>query len=237
MQRVIDIVASAARQIQATQIGVNLFVIWHGRHDAVFQNFHRNHIFDADAHRMPGETFGVCHNHITRRVAKGFAQRQNFSRSRTAARGRECFMRHEYGLRRHRITIQSKASFRRADEMIHHHCNMIHIQPRAVKRAVDGFAAEQFHNAAHTAFAHRILTFDDERARAHAQNCAVSSFVEGQRGFFHAVIRRCRARCQKARANPFHQIVVGHIVRANHNHAAAAPVTNPIFRERDALRR
>src|SRR5690349_16866921 len=108
---------------------------------------------------------------------------------------------------------------------------MVDIKARAVVGAVGGFAAEQLDHAAHAALAHGILAFDNHGACAHADDHAVAAAVERQRRFFHAVVGGGSAGRQKARADPSHQVLAGHVVGGDHQHAAAAPAANPVFGE------
>ncbi len=112
---------------------------------------------------------------------------------------------------------------------------MVDIQPRAVERAVGGFAAQQLDDAAYPALAGGVLALDDERTRAHAEQRAVATAVERQRGFIDLVVGGRGACRQEAGADPTHQVLAGHIVGANHDHAAAAPVANPVLRQRHSL--
>jgi hypothetical protein len=97
------------------------------------------------------------------------------------------------------------------------------------KALLAGLAAQQLDDAAHAALAHRVLALDHQRTGAHAQDRAVAAAVEGQRGLFHLVVGGRGARGQEARADPAHQVLAGHVVGAEHDHAAAAAVADPVF--------
>ena len=95
--------------------------------------------------------------------------------------------------------------------------------------AVGRLGAQHLHNAAHAALAGGVLAFHHKCARTHAQERAMATAVERERGLLHAVIGGGRTRAQEARANPAHEVFACHIVGAHHNHAAAATIANPVF--------
>ncbi len=138
-------------------------------------------------------------------------------------------MGHEDHLRGDGVAVQAKTTFGRGDQIIHDLADVVYVQARAVEGAVVGFAAEQFHHAAHTPFAHGVFAFDDEGAGAHAHNGAVAALVKGERRFFQAVFDGGCTHAQEAGPYPFHHVVAGHVVRADDDHAAAATGANPIF--------
>ncbi len=170
-------------------------------------------------------------------VAEGLAQRDDLGRSAAAARGRECLVRHEDHLRRHRRAMQAEAPLRRRDQALHHRGDVVNVQARAVIGAVARLAAQHFDDSAHPALAHRVFALDHQRAGAHAEDRAVTAAVERERRFVDAVVGGGCARRQKARADPFHQVFAGHVVRADHDHAAAAPGANPVLGHADRLSR
>ena len=79
-------IAPAPAQIKRAQLGVRLAIVRHRRHDAVLKDFDRNHIFDADAHRVAGQPLGVRDHHLSGGGAKDVAQRRNFSRGAATTR-------------------------------------------------------------------------------------------------------------------------------------------------------
>ncbi len=81
-------IAAAATECQHAQLGIDFFEVGHRWHDAVFEDFDRNHIFDTHTHRMPGEALGVGHHDLAGGVPEGVAQGHDFGRgAATAGRG------------------------------------------------------------------------------------------------------------------------------------------------------
>ena len=103
--------------------------------------------------------------------------------------------------------------------------------------AVAGLAAQQLDDAPHAALAHRVLALHHQAAGAHAQDGAVAAPVEGQRRLVHTVVGGRRAQGQEACAHPFHQVVAGHVVAAQHQHPAAAAIADPILGQGHTLGR
>ncbi len=201
----------------------------------MFQNLDGDHIFHAHAHRMSREPFGIGDNQFIGGVAKRLAQRHHFSGRTAPSGGRKGLMGHKHRLRGHGVAIQTKAAFGRSDQIVHHRSNVFYIQPCAVEGAVVGLAAEQFHQAAHAPFAHRIFAFHDEGTGAHAHNRAMASFIKGQRRMIHPIFGGGRAHSQEAGAHPGHQVIACDIICADHDHTPTTAVPNPIFGERHPL--
>ena len=229
-------VAPAATQRQRAQLGVGLFQVRHRRNNAMLKDLERDHIFNADAHRVAGEAFGVRHHDLAGGRAKGSAQRGHLGRGAAAARGREGLVRDEYGLRGNRAPVDAEAALGGGDQLVHHVGDMVDIQAGAVEGAVARFAAQQLDYAAHATLAHRVFAFDHQRACAHAQDRAVAAAVERQRGLGHAVVGGSGAGGQEARADPLHQPLASDVVGGNHQHAPAASVSHPVFGQCNRLR-
>ena len=64
---------------------------------------------------------------------------------------------------------------------------------------------------------------------------AVPSAVEGQGGLLDLVVGGGGARGQEAGADPSQQAVAGHVVGADHDHAAAAAGADPVLGQGDRL--
>ena len=236
VQRILHRIAPAAAEVKLAEVRVHLLEVGDGRYNAVFQDLDRDHVLDADTHRMPGEALGVGHDNLVGYIAEGAAQGYDFSRRAAAAGRGEGLMRHEDHLRRHAAPIHAKAALGGGHQVVHDHRDVIYIEAGAVEGAVVGLAAQQLDDAAHAAFTHCVFTFDDQGARAHAQQGAMAAAVEGQGSLFHLVVGRSRAGRQEAGAHPFHQVIAGHIVRAHHDHTAAAAAADPVLSDGDALR-
>ena len=144
-------------------------------------------------------------------------------------------MGHEDHLRGHGKAVEAKAPFGGGDQVVHYQADVVHVQARAVEGAVVDFAAEEFYNTTHAALPHGVFAFHDEAASAHAHDGSVATFVEGEGGFFEAVFGGGRADGEETRADPFHHVVAGDVIRANDNDAAAASGANPILGDGNAL--
>ncbi len=101
--------------------------------------------------------------------------------------------------------------------------------------AVVRLAAQQLDDAAHAALADGVFALDNQSAGTHAHDRAVPPFVEGQGGFGDLILGRHRAYGQETRADPFHQVVAGHIVGADDDDATAAAAVDPVLGDGDAL--
>ena len=53
-------------QVERAQFRIGFAEIGHWRHDLLFQDLDCHRVFDADAHGMPSEAFGVGHNQVVR---------------------------------------------------------------------------------------------------------------------------------------------------------------------------
>ena len=237
MDGVLHRIAAAAAQIQRAEFGVDVAEVGHGRDNAVLQNLDRDHVLDADAHRVAGEALGIGDDDAVGRLAEGVAQGHDFGRGAAAAGRGERLVRHEDGLRSDGVTVEAEAALGGRHQALHDQRDVVDVQPRAVEGAVARLAAQQLNDAAHAALAHGVLAFHDEGARAHAHDRAVAALVEGQGGLGHLVFRRRRAHGQEARADPLQEVVAGHVVRADDDHAAAPAAADPVLGNGDALGR
>ena len=237
MEGVLHRITAAPAEIQRSQVGVYHLKVGHRRHNAVLQNFHGDHVFHTHAHRVAGEAFGVGDDDFVGRCAKGFAQGGHFGGGAATASRRVGLMRHEDGLCSHGQTIQAKPAFSGRNQIVHHHSNVVDVQPGAVEGAVAGFTAEEFYNAAHAAFAHGVFAFHHEGARAHTHDGAVAAQIEGQSRFGNAVVGGGRAHGQETGSHPFHQVISGNVICAQNDDAAATAVANPILGNGHALSR
>ncbi|MCG3121496.1 MAG: hypothetical protein ALAOOOJD_04614 [bacterium] len=236
-QRIAHRINAALGEIKRAQLGIDFFEIRHRRHDTGFQNLDRQHIFDADRHRMAGVAFGISDDNLIGGVTKHRAQCIHFRRGAAAARRCIRFVRNKHGLSRNLITIDAPLCFRLGNQLLHHLANVIDIKTAAVKSAVGGNRAEHVANGLNAAFARRLRTFNDQRRSAHADDQAVAPAVERRRGLFNNFIRGRGAGSEKTGAKPLHQIIGSHVVGRDDDHAAAAAALNPILRERNRLRR
>ena len=235
MQRILHRIAPAAAEVQHTQIGIDFLEIGNRRNDTVFQDFDGDHVLDADAHGVAGEALGVGHYDVVGGFAEGVAQSDDFGRSAAAAGGGVRLVRHEDGLRGHRVAVDAEATFGGRHQVLHDHLDVVDIQTRAVVGAVAGFAAQQFDDAAHTALAHRVFALDHQRAGAHAQDRAVAATIKGQRGLVNAVVGSGCSQRQESRANPLQQMITGDVVCAQDQHPAATAGAYPVFGDGNAL--
>ncbi len=236
VKRILRRISPAAAKVERAQFRIRLFEVGHGRHDAVFQNLDCDHVFDADAHRVAGEALGVGDDQVVGGMAEGMAQRGHLGGCAAAAGRRVGLVRDEHGLRGHAVAVDAETPLRRRDQAVHHLRDVLRLQAGGVVGAVGRLAAEQLGDAAHAALAHGILALDDQGAGPHAQHRAVTAAVEGQGDGVDAIVGGGGAHGQKARADPLDQVVAGHVVAADHDHAAAAPGANPVFGQGDGLR-
>ena len=230
-------VASAATQVERSQFGVNLAEVRHWRDDAVFEDFHRDHVFNADAHWVAGEALGVGYDDAAGGLAECMAERRDLGRGAAPASRGICLVGHEHGLRSDGVTVQAKPALGGGDQTVHHHRDVVDVQPCAVEGAVARLAAQQFDDAAHAALANGILALDDQRARAHPHDGPVPPPIERQCCLGYLILRRRRADGQETGADPFHEMVSGDVVCANDDDAAATAAADPVLGDGHALGR
>ena len=182
---------------------------------------------------MPGEALGVGHDQVVGRGTEGLAQSKHLGRGAAPACRRIGLVRDENQLFGHGVPFEAVLALGGRHQFLHHPFDVRNIQTRAVVGAVGEFGAQDLDHAAHAAFAHAVLGLDDQRARAHAHEHAVAAAIERQGRALDSIFGGGSARGQESRAHPFHQMVRGQLVGADHDHAPAAPQTNPILGHRN----
>ncbi len=237
MNRVLHRIAAAAAQRQHAELGIDLFEVGYGRHDAVFQDLDRNDVLDAHTHRMPGEALGIGHHDFAGGITEGVAQGHDFSRG-TAAAGRGVgLVRNEDGLRSHRAPVDAVAALGGGHQVVHDHRDVLDVQACGVEGTVAGFGAEHLDDAAHAALAHPVFTLHDQGAGTHPQQHAVAAAIEGQGCFFDLVVGGGCPGGQEAGTDPLHEVVAGDVITAQDDDAAAATIADPILGQGHALGR
>ena len=101
--------------------------------------------------------------------------------------------------------------------------------------AVGGLAREQLDDTAHTALADSVLALDHQGAGTHAEQRAVAALVEGQGGGGNLIVGGGSTGGQKARPDPLDQLVAGHFIAGDDQHAPTAPAPDPVLGYRDSL--
>ncbi len=109
------------------------------------------------------------------------------------------------------------------------------IEPSAVEGAVGGDAAEQLGDGAQAALARALGALHYQRGSAHAHQHAVPAAIERQRGLLHDVVGSGGAAREKTGADPLQQVIAGHVVAGDHDHAAAAASADPVLGQRQRL--
>ena len=125
------------RQVQRTELGVDLLEVRDRRDEAGLQRLDRHDVLDADAHRVAGEPLGVGdHDPLGRRRRRPGAARA--PPPRRCRRARACRSR----ARRTRAAARSSRAGRRcaprrcATSVLHHLPDVLDVEPRAVEGAV-----------------------------------------------------------------------------------------------------
>ncbi len=101
--------------------------------------------------------------------------------------------------------------------------------------AVRDLDPEQLDDAAHASFPDRVLGLEHQPAGAHPHYQAVAATVEGKGGLRDLGFGRRRTRGEEAGAYPLEQVVAGHVIGGDDDHAPAASAANPIAGEADGL--
>ena len=73
------------------------------------------------------------------------------------------------------------------------------------------------------------MPLNDKCGRPHAQHQTVTPSVERQGGFFHHVAGGGSTRGCKAACNPFPEVIPGHVVTADDDHAIHTVGVQPIL--------
>ena len=84
-QHVFDLDWSTFREAEVAKFGVGVSEIRDRRERALCQSPHGDGIFDADPHRMTGESFGIRDDDLVRAGPEGAAKRLNLGGGRAAA--------------------------------------------------------------------------------------------------------------------------------------------------------
>ena len=238
-QGVLHRVAAAARQVEIAQLLVGPKVavdVGHRGHDTVLHGLDRQDVLDPDAHGVAGVALGIGDHDLAGLVAKGAAQGMDLGRCAPAARGGVGLVRDKHRVRRDLVAADAKACFGLPDDAIHDRADVIDVEPRAVVGAVGDLAGQHLADAAHAALAHGILGLDDDRSGAHADDRAVAATVKGQSRLVQALLGRRRSGGEQARSDPAHQVIAGHVVAGDDDHAPAAAGADPVFGHGDGVR-
>ena len=219
------------------QLGVGLFEVGNGRHQARVQTAHGNGVLQPGTHGMAGKAFGIADNHRADVFAKGRFQGVGLGAGGTAAGRGIGFMGNKDQLLGNVAAVQAVFFLRVGDQLIHHLCHMSHIQAGNVETAVADFGGQQFGQRLHAAFFHFGLFFHHQGHGPHAHNHAVAAAVKGQRGLGNIGLRRSGAGGQEGRQHPFGNGIVGNVVGADDNHAFGAAQADPVMRHGNGLRR
>ena len=120
MNGVLDGVAPATAQVELAKVGVHFAEIGHGRDDPVFQDLHRDHVLNTDAHGVAGEALGVRDNDGVCCRAEALTQGGHLGGGAAATGGGEGLVRHEDQLRGDGGAINAEAALGGGDQPIHH---------------------------------------------------------------------------------------------------------------------
>ena len=235
MDGVLDRVAPATAQVELSKVGVNLTEVRHGRDDPVFQDLHRDHVLDADAHGVAGEALGVGDDDGVCRRAEALAQGGHLGGGAAATGGGEGLVRHEDELRGDGGAVDTKAALGGGDQPIHHLRDMIDIEAGAVEGAVGGLAGQHLDDPAHTALADGVLALDHQGAGAHAEQRAVAALVEGQGGGSNLIVGGGGAGGQEASPDPLHELIARDLIAGDDQDAAAATAPDPVLGHANGL--
>ena len=116
-----------------------------------FQAVEHARIFNADRHRVAGESFRIGDDQFIGGIAKGISQGLDFGLCRTTTCGGVGFMGEEDGVGRHGVSVQSPASFHVRDEAVDHLAHVLHIKTRAVVCGIGRGRPEEFCDGLHAA--------------------------------------------------------------------------------------
>ena len=89
VDRELDGIPPAARQVERAQLGVRLLEVGHRGHDSVLEDLHSDDVLDAHAHRVPGEALRVGHHDLIGGGAEHVPQGHHL-RARRCRRARGC---------------------------------------------------------------------------------------------------------------------------------------------------
>jgi hypothetical protein len=111
MHGVLHGVGASLRQVQPPQLWVNFLKVGNRRHQTGFQRLHCQHIFNAGAHGVTGQAFGVGDDDLIGVATEDAPQCVDFCRSAAATRGRVSFVGNENHLRGDLVAGDAAAGF------------------------------------------------------------------------------------------------------------------------------
>ena len=209
--------------------------VGHRRHHTGLEDFHHHAVFDPGPHRVAGIALGIGDHDFLGIVAKDMAQGKNLRLGTAAARRSIGLVRHKDRFARDLGPRDAIASFDIGNQLFHDLANMLDVEPAAVEGRVRSHRSHHFADGAERPLFDRIRRFHHHRSRPHPQNQTVTTAIERQRCFFDQLVGRRSTARQKARADPFEEIVRGDRVGGYNNHTPAPTSTNPILRQRHSL--
>ena len=228
-------VVTTAGQVQVSELRIELAVVRDRRNYACLEHLDRNNLLDTDTHGVPGETLRVGHQDLVGRTAEYLLQCGCLRLSATAPGRRVGLVRDEDGVGCDLTAIETVARLCVSYEGLHDLGDVMNVQAAAVERTIGHNGAKHLTNGLHASFSDRACGFENHGAGTHADNQPVTTPVEGNGGVLYVLIGGGGAAGQKARADPLDQIVAGGVVGGDHDDAAAATSTNPVFRQTQRL--
>ena len=237
VDRELDGIAPAARQVERAQLGVRLLEVGHRGHDSVLEDLHSDDVLDAHAHRVPGEALRVGHHDLIGGGAEHVPQGHHLRGGAAAARGGEGLVGDEDHLGCHGHTVEAVPPLGRGHEALHHAGDVLDVEARGVEGAVCGLGGEQLHDPPHPPLLDRVLALHHHGAGAHPHQRPVPTAVEGKGRLLDLVVGGDGTGGKEAGADPLHQVVAGRVVATHHDDAPAASGADPVLGESHTLGR
>ena len=184
---------------------------------------------------MTGEALGVRHHDAVGVVSEHVAQRSHLGACAPTPGGRIRLMRDEDHVPGHVVAGQAPPALDLGHQILHHMQDVIEIQSAAVERAVGDDGPQEFTDGPHTPLSRHGHVLQHQRSAAHAEEKAVPTLVEGQRGILDALVGGRGPGGQEARAVPRQHGVGSHVVRRDDHHPSATARLDPVPGDRDGL--
>ncbi len=173
-----DRVGPASREVQRSQLWIDLAEVGHRRHDSGLQHLHRERVLDGHAHGMTGVALRVRDDDGVGVRAEDPTQRVDLRAGAATSGGGVRLVRDEDGLRGDLVAGDLPLPFRVGDQLLHDTDNVIYVEPTTVEGAVGHDGTQHLADRPDAPFRGGLQVLDHQRRSAHADDEAVPALIE-----------------------------------------------------------